>query len=140
MFKRRKYGHPNQATRRQRAVEQAMTTVRSWQELTIIDESTPERKVIARISTLQFGLIIFLLAGILTGYIGHIHTSQDLLAEINTQRRENVRLHLQHNRLVADYNAFVGPSVIYERAGVLGLQRGHEYAGFIQSGAQQTEP
>ncbi len=139
MFKRRKYRPPNQTTRRQRAVEQAVTTVRGWQELTIIDESTPERKVIARISTLQFGLIIFLLAGILTGYIGHIHTSQDLLAEINTQRRENVRLHLQHNRLEADYNAFVGPSVIYERVEELGLQRGHEYAGLIQT-ALPNEP
>ncbi len=116
-----------------------MTTIRSWQELTIIDEFTPERKVIARVSTLQFGIIIFLLAGILTVYIGHIHTSQDLLAEINSQRKENVRLHLQHKQLVADYNAIVGPSVIYRRAENLGLERGHEYAGLIQNRTLQTD-
>lgn len=132
MFKHRKYRPPSQTARKQRAVDRAMFSVRNWQELKIIDESTPEPKVVARVSTLQFGLIIFILAGVLTGYIGHIHTSQDLLGEINLQRRENVRLHLQHNRLVADYNASIGPSVIYERAEVLGLQRGHEYAGLVQ--------
>ena len=116
-----------------------MRMVRNWQELTVIDESAQKPKIIARIPTLHFGLIIFLLAGILTFYIGHIHRSQDLLGEINRQRRENVRLHLQHNRLVADYNAAIGPSVIYERGSALGLQSGREVEKLIQS-IQEIEP
>lgn len=139
MFKHRKYGAPSQATRRKHAIKDAVRTVQNWQEISVIDESTPERRVIARISSLQFGLIILVLASILTGYIGHIHTSQDLLKAINVQRRENIRLHLQHNRLVADYNASIGPSVIYERVQPLGLQRGTRFAGIIQR-TQLIEP
>ncbi|MCY4158577.1 MAG: hypothetical protein OXE92_05125 [Bacteroidetes bacterium] len=139
MRKNLKYGQPGQDTRRKRAVDQAMRTMRNWQELTVIDEYAAKPKVIARIPTLHFGLIIFILAGILTAYIGHIHRSQDLLTEINTQRRENIRLHLQHTRLVADYNSATGPSVIYERGAMLGLQTGYEDSVIIQ-GIRQTQP
>lgn len=109
-----------------------MGALRNWQEFTVMDEAAAKPKVIARISTLRFGLVIFIIAGLLTLYIGHVHSSQDLLAELNTLNRENVRLHLQHNRLVADYNASIGPSVIHQRVPALGLQRGFEYAGFLQ--------
>ena len=131
-----KYGSQRQATRTQHAVDRAMGALRNWQEFAVIDEAAPKPKVIARISTLRFGLVIFIIAGILTLYIGHVHTSQDLLAELNTLNRENVRLHLQHNRLVANYNASIGPSVIHQRVPALGLQRGYEYAGLIQNTPQ----
>lgn len=101
-----------------------------------MDESASKPKVIARIPTLHFALIIFLLAGILTMYIGQIHRSQDLLDQINTQRRENVRLHLQHNRFVSDLNATIGPSVIHQRAGELGLKEVHE----LSSDLNPNEP
>ncbi len=101
-----------------------------------MDESASKPKVIARIPTLHFALIIFLLAGILTMYIGQIHRSQDLLDQINTQRRENVRLHLQHNRFVSDLNATIGPSVIHQRASELGLKEVHE----LSSDLNPNEP
>ena len=135
---RRKNRTPDPSTRKRRAVDQAMGAIRNWQELTVVDESAAKPKVIARIPTLHFGLIIFIIAGILTFYIGHIHRSQDLLGAINHQRRENVRLHLQHNRLVADYNASIGPSVIYERGAALGLQSGYEAGERIQSTQEGT--
>ena len=119
---------PRSKTRKKRAVRHAMLSMNNWQELTVIDESMSKPKVIARIPTLDFALIIFILAGILTLYIGQVHRSQDLLDQINTQRRENVRLHLQHNRFVSDLNATIGPSVIHQRAGELGLKGVHELA------------
>ena len=123
----RNTGPSDRTPRTRGAVEGAMHTVRSWQELTVIDEISPKPRVLARISTLRFGLMVFAIAGVLTIYIGHVYQSQDLLDEINIQRRENVRLHLQHNRTLAEYNAATGPSVIYRRAQTLGLQEGHEY-------------
>ena len=73
-----------------RAVDQAMVSLSNWRELTVIDESASKPKVVARIPTLHFGIIIFVIAAILTVYIGQTHRSQDLLGEINTERRENV--------------------------------------------------
>ncbi len=137
MSRRSRLTSTGQSSRRRQAVDRAMMTFRSWQQLTVIDETAPKSRVIARIPTLHFGMVIFFIAGVLTIYIGHTHRTQDLLGEISIQRRENVRLHLQHNRLVADYNASIGPSVIYERGSELGLQRGHEFAGIIQV---RTEP
>ncbi len=132
MTHRSKYRSTQPSNRQRQVVDRAMMSFRSWQRLTVIDETTPKTRVIARIPTLYFGMVIFFIAGVLTIYIGHIHRTQDLLGEISIQRRENVRLHLQHNRLVADFNASIGPSVIYERGADLGLQRGHEFAGTIQ--------
>jgi len=112
----------NTTTRNERAVDQAMLSLSNWRELTIIDQSAAKPSVIARIPTLHFGLIIFIVAAILTIYIGQVHRSQDLLGEINTERRENIRLHLLHNRLAADLNATIGPSVIHSRGTSLGLK------------------
>lgn len=120
-------GPRDRTPRTQRAVEGAMRTVRGWQELTVIDEISPKPRVLARISTLRFGLTVFAIAAAFTIYIGHVYQSQDLLNEINIQRRENVRLHLQHNRTLAEYNAATGPSVIYRRVQTLGLQDRPEY-------------
>jgi len=131
-----KYRHPHSASRKKRAVRRAMLSMNNWQELTVMDESASKPKVIARIPTLHFAVIIFILSGILTLYIGQIHRSQDLLDQINTQRRENVRLHLQHNRFVSDLNAAIGPSVIHQRASELGLKGVHE----LEEELNSTQP
>lgn len=128
---------PRDGTPRTRhAVDRAVRTVRGWQELTVIDEISPKPRVLARISTLRFGLVVFAIAAAFTIYIGHVYQSQDLLDEINLQRQENVRLHLQHNRALAEYNAATGPSVIYRRAQTLGLQERpeFEYVGAVPAG------
>lgn len=127
------YRSPSHPAQRQHAVSRAIVTVRNWGQLTVMDESSPKPKIVARISTLQFGLIISVIAGILTLYIGQVHQSRELLGQISSERRENVRLHLQHNRLVADFNASIGPSVIYQRGAALGLQSGYEFAGIIRN-------
>ena len=120
-------GPRDRTPRTRRAVNRAMHTVRGWQELTVIDEVSPKPRVLARISTLRFGLMVFAIAAAFTIYIGHVYQSQDLLDEINIQSRENVRLHLQHNQTLAEYHAATGPSVIYRRAQTLGLEDRPEF-------------
>lgn len=74
-----------------------------------------------RISTTRFTLLILGLAVLFTLYVGHVHATQGLLAEVQQERRENLRLHLQYNRVKGDFDEMVGPSVIYDRARDLGL-------------------
>ena len=76
---------------------------------------------LGRISTARFALIVLGLGVLFTLYVGHVHATQQILAELEEERRENLRLHLQHNRLKGDFDQMVGPSVIYERAHALGL-------------------
>ena len=80
-----------------------------------------EATFLGRISTARFALIVFGLGVLFTLYVGHVHATQQILAELEEERRENLRLHLQHNRLKGDFDQMVGPSVIYERAHALGL-------------------
>ena len=76
---------------------------------------------LGRISTARFALIVLGLGVLFTLYVGHVHATQQILAELEEERRENLRLHLQHNRLKGDFDQMVGPSVIYGRAHELGL-------------------
>ncbi len=135
-------GPRDRTPRTRRAVDRAMRTVRGWQELTVIDEISPKPRVLARISTLRFSLVVFAIAAAFTIYIGHVYQSQDLLDEMNLQQQENVRLHLQHNRILAEYNAATGPSVIYRRAQTLGLQDKpeYEYVGAIPADTLADHP
>jgi hypothetical protein len=61
-------------------------------------------------------------AGIVTLYVGHIYATQQLLDDMQSLRRENLALHLRHNRVKGSFDQASGPSVIYERAGRLGLK------------------
>lgn len=79
------------------------------------------RSFLERISTTRFAVLIVGLAILFTLYVGHVHATQDLLAEVQQERRENLRLHLKYNRLKGDFDEMVGPSVIYTRARELGL-------------------
>lgn len=84
------------------------------------------------ISTTRFGILIIAIAAAFTLYVGHVHATQDLLAEVQTIRKENLRLHLQYNRLKGDFDRATGPSVIYREAGALGLEEGIAYGPTIR--------
>lgn len=73
------------------------------------------------VSTSRFAVMIVAIAVLITLYVGHVHATQDLLAEVQQQRQENLRLHLKHNRLKGEFDRMVGPAVIYERARAQGL-------------------
>ena len=81
---------------------------------------------------MRFGLVLLALATVFTLYIGHVHATQDLLDELQQARRENLQLHLQHNRLKGAFDQATGPSVIYQRAGAMGLEEGIEYGPTIR--------
>ena len=84
-----------------------------------------------RISTTRFALLIVALAILFTMYVGHVHATQDLLADVQQLRRENLQLHLKYNRLKGEFDQMVGPSVIYERARELGLEENAVYGPTI---------
>ena len=126
---------------RHQAVTRAMHSLRNWREMVIVDETAKEPSIVARVSTVRFAVMVFVIAGLITFYIGHVYKSQDLLNELQVERRENLRLHLQHNSLLGRYNEAIGPSVIYGRAPDVGLQEGFDYAATIRPiAAEQAQP
>lgn len=87
---------------------------------------------LAPITTLRFGLLMLAVAALFTAYVGHVHATQEVLAEVQQERRENLRLHLKYNRVKGEYDRMTGPSVIYERARQIGLQEGYTYGPSIR--------
>lgn len=87
------------------------------------------------ISTARFGMLILAVAAAFTVYVGHVHATQDLLADVQVVRKENLRLHLQYNRLKGDFDRATGPALIYRQASALGLQEGIAYGPTIRVNA-----
>lgn len=96
-----------------------------WKDLTGANRrragSARGQSFLASFSTSRFALLIVGLAVLFTMYVGHVHATQDLLAELEHTRRENLRMHLKYNRLKGEFDRMVGPEVIYARAHPLGL-------------------
>jgi hypothetical protein len=84
------------------------------------------------ISTFRFALLLFAVAAGFTLYVGHVHATQDLVAEVQQVRRENMRLHLQYNRLKGEFDGATGPVEVYDRARALGLEEGIAYGPTIR--------
>lgn len=85
-----------------------------------------------RVSTVRAALLILVLTGAFTLYVGHVHATQDLLARLQEARSENQTLHLKHNRLKGAYDRATGPTVIHQRARALGLRESLTYGPTIQ--------
>ncbi len=107
-----------------------------WRDLATTNEREAGRPralaQIDKVSTMRFGLVLLAVATVFTLFIGHVHATQDLLDDLQQARRENLRLHLQHNRLRGEFDQATGPSVVYERAGAMGLVEGIEYGPTIR--------
>lgn len=80
-----------------------------------------------RVSTTRFALVILALGAAFTLYVGHVHSTTDLLNDLQAARAENQQLHLKHNRLQGEFDRRTGPSVIYERARDMGLRASVSY-------------
>lgn len=80
-----------------------------------------------RVSTVRFTVVVLLLAGAFTLYVGHVHATEDLLGQVQEARAENQRLHLKHNRLKGEFARKTSPPVIYEHARDLGLKKSVTY-------------
>jgi len=89
--------------------------------------SSDESSFIERISTVRFAIIVLVLAGTFTLYVGHVHATRSLLNEVQELRTTNKRLHLKRNRLQGQFARKTSPSVIYERARELGLRASVTY-------------
>lgn len=83
-------------------------------------------------STARFALIVLLVAGSFTLYVGHVHATKDLLGELQEARTENQQLHLKRNRLQGEFARKTSPSVIYERARELGLRKSVTYGAPVR--------
>lgn len=108
-------------TQRRRPAE----TLPGWNDLASANRRRARRDTrhpfLERVSTTRFAVLIVGAAFLITLYVGHVHATQGLLAEVQQERRENLRLHLKHNRLKGEFDRMVGPAVIYHRARALGL-------------------
>jgi hypothetical protein len=107
------------------------TAMPSWSDLEP-DRNRPQSgsddtSFLQRVSTVRFALIILAIATLFTLYVGHVHATQAVLAEVQQARQVNQDLHLKHNRLKGEYDRKTGPSVIYDRARKLGLREGVTY-------------
>jgi hypothetical protein len=124
------------AQRRRPAGPRVYSGLPNWKDLSTGNERalTPKGVRVASVSTLRFGVMMLVLAGLFTAYVGHVNATQDVLAEMQFERRENLRLHLKYNRVKGEYDRMTGPSVIYERARRIGLEEGYSYGPSILIG------
>lgn len=107
-----------------------------WDELAARNERRPDRRgstFLAHVSTARFALLILVVAAAVTLYVGHVQATQELLAEVQQQRRDNLRYHLKYNRLKGDFDRMTGPATIYERARALGLVEDIHYGPTIEA-------
>ena len=77
---------------------------------------------LAAMSTARVALIIIATAGLLALYVGHIYATQDLLADVQRLRSENLELYLEKNRLASAWDSKTAPPVIYQRTREMGLR------------------
>lgn len=113
-----------------------------WKELSDGNARRPSSGkgslVVERVSTLRFAILVLLAATLFTLYVGHVHATQDLLADVQQMRRENLNLHLKYNRVKGEYDRMIGPQVIYERARELGLEEGFAYGPSIMGSTNEN--
>ena len=108
-------------------------TLPEWSDLHADDPfmRREQTSTLSKISTLKFFLLVGALAAAATLYVGHVQATQNVLAELQQAQKENLQLHLKHNRLKGSFDAQTSPAVIYRRAGTLGLRQGASYGPTI---------
>jgi hypothetical protein len=97
-----------------------------WGELEKSNRREGARKggwdvVLDSVPTMRLSLWILSSAILVTLYVGHVHSTQQLAAEVHQMSTTNLTLHLRYNRVKGAFDQASGPSVIYERARRLGL-------------------
>ncbi|HLA63154.1 MAG TPA: hypothetical protein VK610_01915 [Rhodothermales bacterium] len=91
--------------------------------------------VLDSVPSLRLAAWTLVAAALATLYVGHVYATRTTLAELQQARRENMRLHLTHERLRGSYDHMTGPSFVLDRASALGLEEGAAYAPPIRLGA-----
>ena len=127
------------AATRQATSVPASTTLPGWSDLGVkgLKTGTKTRRSEGRARfldaapSLRFGLYTLLACIAVTLYVGHVYATQATLAELQQVRRDNLRLHLTHERLQGAYDRMTGPDQILARAAALGLEEGIAYGPVI---------
>ena len=83
------------------------------------------------VPTLRFAVLLVAACALFTLYVGHIYATQALVADVQTLRKDNLRLVLKHNRLRGEFDRMTSPTVILDRAAALGLAPSGDYAPTI---------
>ena len=110
--------------RRTRARKEAEQGLPGWSELSGSDTGRSRQELggfFATVSTLRLALMIVAAAALLTMYVGHVYATSELLAEVDTLRRQNLELHLERNQVKAAFDRISSPARISSRARQLGL-------------------
>ncbi len=77
--------------------------------------------------SLRFGVWVLVGCIAATLYVGHVFATQETAAALQRAERENLQLHLTHERLQGAYDRMTGPDQILGRAAALGLEEGVAY-------------
>lgn len=82
---------------------------------------------IGSLSTAAFAKWLLTAAVGVTLYVGHVHATQQTFERLHALRKENLRLHLERDRLQGELDHATGPTVIYPKAHRLGLKESLAY-------------
>lgn len=77
--------------------------------------------------TLRFWVWVLVGCIAATLYVGHVFATQATLEALQAAERDNLQLHLTHERLQGAYDRMTGPAQILDRAAALGLVEGVAY-------------
>ena len=67
-------------------------------------------------------VIVLAVATVFTLYVGHVFATQDLLAEVQGMRNEQLALQMTFDKLEGEYHRVTGPEHVFEAARELGLE------------------
>lgn len=104
----------------------AAGTLPSWRDLAnsnaAVQAARPEDSSwLGAISTARFVVIILAVATLFTLYVGHVFATQDLLAEVQQLRNEQLGLEMNYDKLQGELHHATGPEKIFAAAAELGL-------------------
>ncbi|MBN8589217.1 MAG: hypothetical protein J0L94_12955 [Rhodothermia bacterium] len=90
-----------------------------------------ETKKAGNFRSLSLFLFMLLFGLIGTLYVRHVYDTQRILSHVQQLRKENIRLHLERNRLNGEYDQITDPQRLIGAAKQLGLVEGYQYADDI---------
>ncbi len=73
-------------------------------------------------STARFVVIVLAVATLFTLYVGHVFATQDLLAEVQGMRNDQLALQMTFDRLEGELHRVTGPEEIFAAARDIGLE------------------
>lgn len=72
-------------------------------------------------STARFVVIVLAVATLFTLYVGHVFATQELLAEVQGLRNDQLALEMTFDKLEGEYHRVTGPERVFQEARDLGL-------------------